>query len=82
MKPYTTKRLTDSPDVADIRTEGRKSAVGRVAIINGKPSRFWRERNQNGDYRGYNKPAAKATMRRNMKRADKAKVNKLLENDY
>lgn len=78
MKPYVTRKLTEGPDVADIRTEGRKSAVGRVAIINGKPNRFWRERNPNGDYRGYSKPAAKATMRRNMKRSDKAKVMKLL----
>lgn len=76
MKPYQTKRLTEGPDVADIRTEGRKSIVGVAFIRNGKPVRPWR-RNAFGDYRGYNKPAAKAKARRAMKRSDKAKLNYL-----
>lgn len=78
MKPYQTIRLTEGPDVADIRTEGRKSAVGRVAIINGKPTRFWR-RNPNADYRGYCKPAAKAKARRILKRSDKNKIKQLIK---
>lgn len=78
MKPYQTKRLTEGPDVADIRTEGRKSIVGVAFIRNGKPVRPWR-RNPNGDYRGYNKPHAKAVTRRNMKRSDKNKVMMLIK---
>ena len=62
MKPYANRRLTSNPDVGDIRTEGRKSSVGRLP----------------GKERGYNKPAKKKTTRRNLKRADKAKTQKLL----
>lgn len=30
MKPYLHKRLTEAPDVADIRSEGRASRVGKL----------------------------------------------------
>jgi hypothetical protein len=60
MHPYQTRKLTEGPDVSDIKTEGRASHVGKL----GK--------------RGYNKSAAKAKTRRNLKRADKAKVNKAI----
>jgi len=77
MKPYQTKKLTEGPDVGDIRSEGRKSIVGVAFIRNGKADRPWR-RNRFGDYRGLNKPHAKAVVRRNMKRSDKNKVNRLI----
>lgn len=81
MKPYQIRKLTDSPDVGEIRSEGRKSAVGKVAIINGKPTRYWK-RNDGSEYNGYCKPHAKAVARRNIKRADKAKVMKQIKKDY
>jgi len=30
MRPYSNIRLTEAPDVGDIRSEGRKSSVGRL----------------------------------------------------
>ena len=30
MKPYTTIKLTENPDVGDIREQGRKSSVGKL----------------------------------------------------
>jgi hypothetical protein len=30
MRPYKTIRLIEGPDVADIKSEGRKSSVGRL----------------------------------------------------
>lgn len=67
MKPYANRRLTSNPDVGDIRTEGRKSSVGRL------PDKK----------RGYNKSAKKKTTRRHLKRADKAKTNRrLIREDY
>jgi len=75
MKPYETHKLTDYPDVGDIRAEGRKSSVGRIVIVKGKAARPWKQRNEL-IYRGYSKPNSKKAMRRNMKRADKAKAMK------
>ena len=65
MKPYKTKKLTECPDVADIKTEGRRSAVGQYA-------------GKSGEYHGYTKSKTnKAAIRRNLKRADKARVKRV-----
>lgn len=68
MKPYTTRRLTDTPDVADILTEGRKGSVGKF------PGR-------SGAFRGYCSSKKKRLTRRHLKRSDKAKMQRVLKND-
>lgn len=60
MQPYANRRLTESPDVADIRCEGRATHVGRAG-------------SQHGYIR---KSATKAATRRHLKRADRAKALK------
>ena len=57
------QKLTEGPDVADIKSEGRRSSVGKCSVRGGKS-------------RGYCAPKAKATTRRHLKRADKAKIDK------
>ncbi len=80
MKPYQTRKLSEWADVGDIRSEGRKSSVGRVAIVNGKAARPWSEKNEL-EYRGYSKSASKKAARRNIKRSDKAKVMRQIKKD-
>lgn len=68
MKPYKHKKLTDSPDIADIKSEGRASHVGKFA-------------GKGGDFRPYCAPVAKAKTRRNLKRADKARTDRQIRED-
>jgi len=68
MKAYQNKKLVEGPDVADIREEGRRSAVGKF-------------RGKGGDYRGYCKSKNKRVTRRLLKRADKAKTARNLKDD-
>lgn len=68
MKPYKTIKLIDSPDVADIQADGRKSSVGNL-------------RGKGGDYRGIQKSRKKRASRRYLKRSDKARVDRQLQND-
>lgn len=62
MRPYQYKKLTEAPDVGDIREEGRASHVGKL---------------KRG--RGYVSSSTKKTVRRYLKRADKAKALKDIE---
>lgn len=61
MKPYATIRLTEFPDVADIKGEGRASHIGRFA----EPG---------GDYKNYTRKAhIRRATRRYLKRVDRRK---------
>lgn len=64
MKPYQTKKLIEFPDVADIRANGRKSSVGKLG-------------GKSGDNRPYCRSKKRKAIRRALKRADKAKVEKI-----
>ena len=59
-------RLSEFPDVLDIRSEGRRSSVGKIrrgGLLFGKVKH---------NDRGYNRPtSAKATTRRYLKRASR-----------
>lgn len=61
MRPYKYRKFEEWPDVGDIKSDGRSSHVGTCSGPGGKA-------------RGYNAPAAKAKTRRHLKRADKAKI--------
>lgn len=63
MHPYATKKLTECPDVGDIKAEGRRSSVGKFSGKSGK-------------CRGYVKSKSKAVIRRHLKRADKARMER------
>lgn len=61
MKPYSTIRLTECPDVGDIKADGRASHVGKIA----EPS---------GVFKPYTRKAAnRRAVRRSLKRADRAR---------
>lgn len=62
MRAYETIKFTERPDVADIRSEGRKSSVGKL---------------RHGGGRGYCKPVAKRRVRRALKRADKVRASRI-----
>lgn len=69
MKPYTTKKLEEFPDISDIQRDGRKGSIGRT------PEKC-------GDFKPYVRSKQKKLMRRNMKRADRNKVIKIeIDND-
>lgn len=69
MKPYQTNKLTEFPDVADIQADGRKSCAGKFA-------------GKSGDYRPYSRSKNRKSTRRGLKRADKAKIERIdKEND-
>ena len=42
MKPYQNKKLEQSPDVGDIREEGRKSSVGKLPSKSGEYKSYFR----------------------------------------
>jgi hypothetical protein len=65
MKPYQTIKLIEYPDIADIKSDGRKSSVGRV--------------DDGRDYHGYCRSKHKKISRRHMKRSDKARSRKNFE---
>ena len=71
MRPYRTTRLTEGPDVGDIKREGRKSSVG--FSING--TRIVRHT------RGYSQAKQKKKVRRAMKRADRARLDRELSSE-
>lgn len=59
MRAYKNIRFIDGPDIADIRSQGRKSSVGR------------------NDEKNYTRvPHFKATIRRVLKRRDRASENR------
>lgn len=65
MKAYKTIRFTEAPDIGDIKEEGRASHVGKLA-------------GRSGEYRPYTRSAsARRATRRTLKRADKARFEKL-----
>lgn len=69
MRPYETFKLTEQPDIADIRREARHSRVGR----NQEPS---------GDYKPYLRNSdTKKKVRRTLKRRDKARAIKEIEKE-
>jgi hypothetical protein len=73
MRAYETIKFTEGPDVGDIKSEGRRSRVGRIP--RGEVTHTWTDnpkicRNE----RGYNRSTVKAAVRRNLKRSDKARV--------
>lgn len=67
MKPYRNKKLTEYCDVGDIQSEARASHVGKL-------------QNKNGEFKPYIRSAQKRkSIRRSLKRADKAKTTKDLQ---
>jgi hypothetical protein len=68
MRAYETYKFEEYPDVGDIQGDGRKSCVGRF-------------REKGGDYKPYSKPNKRKVTRRYLKRADKARVDRMLERD-
>ncbi len=61
MHPYNFRKLTESPDVGDIKEEGRKSSTGKYP-------------EKGGEFKGYTRKSRnKRATRRYLKRADKAK---------
>lgn len=66
MKPYQTFKLTEGPDVADIKAEGRATHVGRV----------------DNSERGYIRRAnVKRATRRHLKRSDRMRAERELHLD-
>jgi hypothetical protein len=64
MHPYETIKLTERPNVADVKDEGRKSSVGKL------PSR-------SGEFKPYTRnPRRRRAVRRSLKRADRARALK------
>ncbi len=61
MHPYQTIKLTEGPDVGDIRAEGRHSSVGKLP-------------NKTGEFRSYCRSANRKVVRRHLKRSDKARA--------
>lgn len=94
MKPYPNIRLTDTPDKADIRNEGRKSSVGRiprdstksrfvdnvVRHADGTPGRRITKvvHNERGSFKNR---AAKRATRRHLKKADRRAQMKGMEHE-
>lgn len=64
MKAYQTFKFEENPDVGDIREDGRASHVGRLS-------------GRSGDFRSYCRSANKKAIRRHLKRADRARFNRL-----
>ena len=85
MKPYMYIRLTESPDVEEIKREGRKSIVGKiprgseitvypdgiVEYADGTPGRTICKTKHND--RGYVRPSSKSVVRRALKKMDRRK---------
>ena len=83
MRAYRNIKFTEGPDIADVKSEGRRTRVGRiprgetftkyvdgiVAYADGTPGRTVTKVVRND--RGYCKPASKAAVRRQLKRADR-----------
>lgn len=64
MHPYQTRKLTEYPNVADIKAEGRKSSSS------GRPSR-------SGEFKPHTRnPRRRRAIRRSLKRADRARALK------
>lgn len=96
MKAYNNIRFTEQPDLADIKSEVRKTSVGRLK--RGTPYIYFVDNiitiGENGEYthgihkvrhndRRYCNPKGKIEVRRYLKRRDKAlenKFEKLAEN--
>ena len=77
MKAYQNIRFIDRPDIADIKTQGRKSSVGRIRrgesftrFVDNRLDRPVFKVNRND--RGYCAPRAKAATRRYLKHVDRA----------
>jgi len=63
MRPYLSIRLTQWPDMADLKAEGRKAAAGNLRGRNGR------------DIRGlFRHPRVKRAVRRTLKRIDRRRV--------
>ena len=78
MRAYQTIRFAEEPDILDIQKDGRKTCIGRIP--RGEMTRTWTNhpRVVHND-RGYNRPTRKATVRRALKRKDKAAINRFEE---
>jgi hypothetical protein len=72
MRPYKTIKLYESPDIADIIVQGRKSSIGRIR--RGEVTGTWKNDPKvvYNDH-GYCKPNGKKKARRALKRADRAR---------
>lgn len=68
MRPYRNIRLTDGPDIVDIKVEGRKSRVGKFP-------------GKSGDCRPYCRSAHKKKVRRVLKHRDEAIQKRLEQGD-
>jgi hypothetical protein len=68
MRPYTTFRFSNFPDVGDIKAEGRKSSAGQLP-------------GKSGEYHSLTRnPNRRRQVRRTLKRSDKARVSRMLRN--
>ena len=84
MRAYLNIKFTEGPDIADVKSEGRRTRVGRiprgesytrfldgiVCYADGTPGRTETKVVRND--RGYCKPTGKAATRRHLKRVDRA----------
>jgi hypothetical protein len=68
MKPYKTIRFITSPDLADIRQQGRKTSVGSLPT-------------KGGDFRGVQKSKKRRQIRRYLKRADSARLQRQIQKE-
>jgi hypothetical protein len=95
MKAYRNIRLTECPDIADIQYEGRKTSVGRilrgekavprykngiVGYADGTPGIDLNADKIVHNDRGYCRPKKKKSVRRYLKRKDKAMEMKFQKN--
>ena len=88
MKAYRTIKFFEEPDLGDIRSQGRKSSIGRIkrgetfvvfpsGIVRDREGNFKGITKVKRNERGYCKPHAKAVVRRALKRADRARTAKI-----
>ncbi len=67
MKPYKHRKLTSTPDVAEIKEEGRASHVGKLPEKSGEFKPIIRSAKNKKSTRRYLKRADKAKELRNLK---------------